>query len=196
MKRWHIIVIALVAGSWIASGAFWTVRENRRNAELEAQSPGMGPNDSWRRATNEERAAVVQVINKQLNAFKRRDFKTALLLQSTTLRANFSSPEKFERMMLSSYPDFCNFKSADYGRGRIHPSNNRVAMRVTISTERGEQLSSIYQLVQENDTWRIDGVSTGQWPGAPQNSPNVRSRDRGSRDARPQPNPTTPAIGA
>jgi hypothetical protein len=104
-------------------------------------------------------------------------------------------------MMLASHPDFCNFKRVEYGRGRVDPTNKRVAMRVVIVTSRNETIPSIYQLVQENGAWRIDGVSTGQWPGAPQNSPTSRQRDRDGREVQPPttvpPATSTPrAVGA
>jgi hypothetical protein len=167
MKRWHVLVIALIGCSWIATGAFWTIRENRRNAEVEAmqnreaQRGQMGDRSNWRVATSQERAAAVAVIGNQLKAFKNGDFQTALNLQSTQLRSNFSSPESFGRMMKENYPDYLTYKTVHFGRGRVPPSKEGISIRVVLTAQDGSEVHSVYHLIYEGKKLLITGVSGG-----------------------------------
>lgn len=170
MKRWHVLVIALIACSWIGTGAWWQVRENQRNALRDAMqgrnSGGGGGGDfdrsQWRLASPEERKAAVAVITDQINAFKRGDFEAALRLQSTSLRANFASADAFGTMMKTNYKDFLTPKSLDFGRGRVPAEAGHLSIRVGLIAQDGVEIRAVYHLVRENKAWRVAGVSGGQ----------------------------------
>lgn len=171
MKRWHVLVIALIACSWIGTGAWWQVRENQRNALRDAMQGrnaggGVGGGDfdrsQWRLASPEERKAAVAVITDQINAFKRGDFEAALKLQSTSLRANFASADAFGTMMKSNYKDFLTPKSLDFGRGRVPAEAGHLSIRVGLVAQDGVEIRAVYHLVRENKAWRVAGVSGGQ----------------------------------
>jgi hypothetical protein len=158
MKRWHILVIALVACSWIGTGAWWTVRENQRRAEHEA----MANRSNWRMATENERREAITVISNQFKAFQRGDFNTALNLQSTQMRSRFRSAQAFGAMMKANYPDYLSHKSAVFGRGRAPSDGSRISIRVNLIANDGSVLYSVYHLMRENKKLLIAGVSGGQ----------------------------------
>lgn len=164
MKNWPVVSVAVIAVLFIVLGSVFTVRDNRKQAEIDAN---MRSNDeirtayqSMRVASVKERAAATNVIKTQLTAFKKRDFAAAIKMQSAAMRSHFASPGEFGKMMLGSYPDFCNYKSVEFGRGRIG-TDKSVWMRVSLQTASGNELRSMYQLVHENGVLRISGVSVG-----------------------------------
>ena len=169
MQRWSVLSVAAIAVLFIVAGSFFTVRDNRQAALVQAQQPQQdspGGYRSLRVASEKERAAAATVIKRQLAAFKKRDFSAAMQLQSAPMRSRFASPREFGRMMLGSYPDFCNYKNVRFGRGRV-ATDKSVWMRVRLETASGNELHSMYQLVWEKGALRVGGVSTGGYSGRP-----------------------------
>ena len=132
--------------------------------ENRSATPRMDRGDrrSWPVAMPKERQAAIAVITSQLKAFKRGDFKTALSLQTAQMRAGFSSPEAFARMMKEVYPDYLDYQSVEFGRGRVPPSKNGISIRVVLMTRDGGPVQSVYHLQYENKKLLIAGVSGGQ----------------------------------
>ena len=166
MKRWHVLVIVLVACSWIGTAVRWKISDNQATAARQKlenrQAYERGDRRNWRIATPQERSAAVVVITSQLQAFKKGDFKTALSLQTAQLRAGFTSPDAFAAMMKANYPDYMSYQSVHFGRGRVPPSGKGISIRVVLTTRNGNEVQSVYHLSPENKKLRIAGVSGGQ----------------------------------
>lgn len=197
MQRWSVLSIAAIAVLFIVAGSIFTVRDNRQQALVRAQAPQQDSGRGYRslRVANEkERAAAATLIKQQLAAFKKRDFASAMQLQSASMKSRFASPQEFGRMMLGSYPDFCNYKSVRFGRGRI-AKDKSVWMRVRLQTASGNELHSMYQLIWEKGALRVGGVSTGE-PGGRPGNPHNGAPYRGAIPGAPQQKPQQKPVGA
>jgi hypothetical protein len=125
-----------------------------------AQSPFVKP----RAAKAGERAAAVSVIQAQLKAFGRDDYKAAVTYQSAGLRRTFPSTQAFRAMMLRTYPQFAHARSVAFGPAQCDPSGAHLAIRAVITGQDGVAVRAVYLLVREGKAYRVEGVAGGAQP--------------------------------
>ncbi|MBI4010800.1 MAG: DUF4864 domain-containing protein [Candidatus Rokubacteria bacterium] len=109
-------------------------------------------------ATDVERraAAMQQVVLDQLAAFRRGDWGTAYGFASGTIRAQFS-PEAFRQMVTRGYASIAASTSASVLRTEADdPQKGYVEVRVY--GQNGENVDALYELVDEQGAWKINGV--------------------------------------
>jgi len=115
----------------------------------------------WRPATTEERKAAITSIKAQLDAFRRNDYDRAVFYQSSNLRRQFPSVAIFRRTIKSSYPQFADYKTVDFGHGRSTPDGSHLKMRVWLTGRDGVTVRAVYLMVLEEKVFRVDGVIGG-----------------------------------
>ncbi len=101
-------------------------------------------------------AAMQQVVLDQLAAFRRGDWGTAYGFASETIRAQFS-PEAFRQMVTRGYASIAASTSASVLRTEADdPQKGYVEVRVY--GQNGENVDALYELVDEQGAWKINGV--------------------------------------
>jgi hypothetical protein len=121
-----------------------------------AQAPATG-----RAAKTVERQAAINSIQAQLKAFGRDDYKTAILYQSTGLKKNFLTPDAFRTMMLRTYPEFAHYKRVVFGPARCDLTGAHLQILASVTGQDGVTVPSVYLMVREGKTYRVEGVAGG-----------------------------------
>ena len=107
--------------------------------------------------------AVSEPITRQLEAFRRDDYDAAYVLASSGVRQEFDRQE-FERMVKGGYPEIARSTFAFVSRTETGPDGHVLA-HVKIQGANGNSIEALYDMVQEGDGWRINGVVTRPDPG-------------------------------
>jgi hypothetical protein len=110
----------------------------------------------------ESRAAIVQVIQEQMEAFKRDDHDAAFSLASPAIQRQFGTPERFIRMVIAGYMPVFRPRSVLFLD--LVEDAGRPIQRVIVEGPDGEAVLALYPMVRLADgRWRIDGcVLLGQ----------------------------------
>jgi hypothetical protein len=101
-------------------------------------------------------------IMRQLEAFRRGDFDTAYGFASRTIHTLFDRA-RFEQMVSGSYPEIARSLAAVVKRVEDAPTG-QVYLFVTVYGANGKSVDAVYEMVDENGEWKINGVVTR--PGA------------------------------
>ena len=72
--------------------------------------------------------------------------------------------EAFERMVKGGYPEIARSTFALVSRTEVAPDGH-VYVNVKIRGANGNSIEALYDMVRENDGWRINGVVTKPDPG-------------------------------
>ena len=102
-------------------------------------------------------------VMKQLEAFRRGDFDTAYTFASSEIKELFDRPA-FEHMVKIGYPEIARSTFASIAASTVAP-NGHVYLQIKIRGANGNSIEAIYDLVLENDQWKINGVSAKPDPG-------------------------------
>ena len=116
-------------------------------------------------AVDSRRAFIVDVIDTQLEAFKRDDASAAFAFASPDIQAIFGTPANFLKMVAEAYQPVYRSQSVTYLD--LIEKNGRILQRVLFSGPEGKQVLALYVMERQLDeTWRIAGCilvdSTGQ----------------------------------
>jgi uncharacterized protein DUF4864 len=103
-----------------------------------------------------DRAAIRQVIQGQVDAFRRDDGPAAFGYASPTIQGMFGSPDVFMDMVRQGYQPVYRPRAFDFRE--IVDLNGQPAQRVDVIGPDGRPVIAIYPMRQLPDgTWRIDG---------------------------------------
>jgi hypothetical protein len=103
-----------------------------------------------------DRAAIRQVIEAQVDAFRRDDGNAAFSLASPTIQGLFGSPEIFMDMVRQGYQPVYRPRAFDFRE--IVSLHGQPAQKVYVIGPDGRPVTAIYPMRQLPDgTWRIDG---------------------------------------
>jgi hypothetical protein len=102
--------------------------------------------------------AAGRVILEQLDAFRRDDFDTAFTLASATIHDQFDRP-RFEAMVRGGYPEIARSVSALIEGGQRGDSGE-LFLFLTIRGVNGLAVQAVYEMINENGRWRVNGVVT------------------------------------
>jgi hypothetical protein len=101
-------------------------------------------------------AAMVQTVLEQLAAFRRDDWSAAYGYASSAIQARFP-PEAFRRMVTTGYAAIArSARSTVLGTEVLDSRHGLVEIRV--EGQDGQTVDALYELVEEQGAWRIDGV--------------------------------------
>jgi len=106
--------------------------------------------------TDADRAAIRQVIEAQVDAFRRDDGDAAFGLASPTIQGMFGSPDIFMDMVRQGYQPVYRPRAFDFRE--IVDLHGQPAQKVYVIGPDGRPVTAIYPMRQLPDgTWRIDG---------------------------------------
>lgn len=166
-----LAVLMLVAlGSW--TWYFLTAQKNTvlRRGNIRIVPRQTRPLPPQRAATAAERKAASIAIRAQLDAFKKDDYKRAMIYQSKGLRKNFGTPEKFRAMMRFNYPQFAQYQKVEFGKSLAQGegAETSLIMPISLTGTDGIEVQATYVMVKEDGQYRVASVLGGNAPGAPQ----------------------------
>jgi hypothetical protein len=105
--------------------------------------------------TNPKSAA--EPVVKQLEAFRRGDFDTALTFASGMIKAQFDR-QAFETMVRGGYPEIARSTFAAVTKTELE-SPGLAYVTVKIRGVNGQAVEALYELIWE-EGWKINGVAT------------------------------------
>jgi Domain of unknown function (DUF4864) len=111
-------------------------------------------------------AAMARTVLDQLAAFRRGDWAAAYAFASSAIQAQFG-PEAFRAMVTGGYAPIARSVSAVVGR------TEALDAEVRVEGENGETIDALYELVEEQGTWRVNGVVTRPIERGPTASPAI-----------------------
>jgi len=105
-----------------------------------------------------DRAAITNVIERQMAAFAKDDAATAFSFASPAIQHQFGSPDTFMQMVESGYRAVYRPRSVSFREARR--AADRVIQEVDVIGPDGNGVRAFYIMERESDgSWRIDGVS-------------------------------------
>jgi uncharacterized protein DUF4864 len=108
--------------------------------------------------TAADRAAITNVIERQMAAFAKDDAATAFSFASPAIQHQFGSPDTFMHMVESGYRAVYRPRSVSFREARR--AEDRVIQEVDVIGPDGNGVRAFYIMERESDgSWRIDGVS-------------------------------------
>jgi len=110
------------------------------------------------------RADMARTVLDQLAAFRRDDWAAAYAYASATIQSRFDL-EAFRQMVTGGYAPIARSTTATVSHvDVVDPSHGLVEVRVEGAN--GEMIDALYELVDEQGQWRINGVLTRPVEGA------------------------------
>jgi hypothetical protein len=104
------------------------------------------------------------VISEQLDAFTRDDAPRAFALATTSIRAQFGTPEAFFNMVRSTYPVVYRRKTVQFEQPVV--IDGTVIQPVRMTDTEGRAWLALYPMQRQADgSWRIDGCQLAKTPG-------------------------------
>ena len=104
----------------------------------------------------DQAAAMARVVLDQLAAFRRDDWASAYAFASSGIQAQFR-PEAFRAMVTQGYAPIARSRTATVGRVEAFDAH-RGLVEVRVEGENGETIDALYELVEEQGAWRVNGV--------------------------------------
>jgi hypothetical protein len=101
---------------------------------------------------------MAQTVVEQLAAFRRGDWAAAYAFASSAIQAQFE-PEAFRAMVTHGYAPIARSATATVGRVEVL-DGRRGLVEVQVVGENGETIDALYELVEEQGAWRVNGVLT------------------------------------
>ena len=102
--------------------------------------------------------AAGRVVMQQLDAFRRGDFDAAFAFASATIHEQFDRG-RFEQMVRGGYPEIARSVSAVID-GSKRGDTGQVYLFLSIHGDNGNVVEAVYELVNEQGAWRVNGVVT------------------------------------
>ena len=110
------------------------------------------------------RADMARTVLDQLAAFRRDDWTAAYAYASAAIQSHFDL-EAFRQMVTGGYAPIARSTTATVSHVEVvDPSHGLVEVRVEGAN--GEMIDALYELVDEQGQWRINGVLTRPVEGA------------------------------
>lgn len=107
-------------------------------------------------ATDRDREAIRDMVQKQIEAFKSDDAMRAFSFAAPALQSMFGSPERFMAMVRDSYQPV--YRPRSYTMGQFKEGPEGSSLSVSIQDAEGIDWTAIYTLEQQSDgSWRISG---------------------------------------
>lgn len=103
-----------------------------------------------------DRAAIREVIRRQLDAFRREDGQAAFSYASPEIQRQFGTPEAFMRMVKHGYPHVYEAREADFRE--LAMAGGQPTQAVLVVGADGSTAMALYRMERQPDgSWRIDG---------------------------------------
>jgi uncharacterized protein DUF4864 len=102
--------------------------------------------------------AAGRVVMQQLDAFRRGDFEAAFTFASASIHDQFDR-SRFEQMVRGGYPEIARSISAVID-GSKRGDGGQLYLFLSIRGDNGNVVEAVYELVNEQGAWRVNGVVT------------------------------------
>ncbi len=120
---------------------------------------GMVLTGMWLTAGMTARAAahdeVQNVVQLQLEAFRKNDFNTAYGFAHSGIKRQFTVPQ-FEQMVRGGFPAMLKPGAAEFAE--VRKEGEIAEVQVILTDEKGSRIGFQYLLEKDNGSWRIVGV--------------------------------------
>jgi uncharacterized protein DUF4864 len=126
------------------------------------------------------RAGMTRTVLDQLAAFRRDDWIAAYTYASSTIQARFGL-EAFRQMVTSGYAPIARSARATVSHVEVVDAG-RGFVEVRVEGANGETVDALYELVDEQGSWRINGVLTRPVGGATAELPRATTRLLSTRE--------------
>ena len=103
-----------------------------------------------------DRAAIRDVITRQLDAFQRDDAPRAFSFAAPNIQSMFGTPERFMDMVRQAYPAVHRPRTVDFTR---LTDTDGVVQEVELVGPNGTAQTALYSLERGPDGWRITGCT-------------------------------------
>jgi Domain of unknown function (DUF4864) len=114
--------------------------------------------------SGDPRAAMTRTVLDQLAAFRRDDWATAYTYAASAIQARFGL-EAFRQMVTSGYAAIARSTRATVSRVEVVDAYHGL-VEVRVDGANGETVDALYELVDEQGSWRIEGVLSRPTDGA------------------------------
>jgi hypothetical protein len=101
--------------------------------------------------------AIQSVITRQIEAFRRDDAGGAFAFASPTIQGIFGDADNFIGMVRRGYPQV--YRPRAYSFAGIEDRDGRLYQRVRIEGPDGKAVIALYEMIEIDGQWRINGVS-------------------------------------
>ena len=118
---------------------------------------------------------MTRTVLDQLAAFRRDDWAAAYAYASSTIQARFGL-EAFRQMVTSGYAPIARSATGHRVAASRWSDAGHGLVEVRVEGANGETVDALYELVDEQGSWRINGVLTRPVDGATARAPAGRSR--------------------
>lgn len=98
---------------------------------------------------------IETIISQQIAAFRKDDAKTAFSFASPMIQKRFRTPEFFLQMVAQGYPQVYRPKSFRFAERA--EAGERTLQKVIVVGPSGAEVTAIYELMQIDGKWRING---------------------------------------
>ena len=115
------------------------------------------------------RADMTRTVLDQLAAFRRDDWSAAYAFASSAIQARFPL-EAFRLMVTGGYPSIARSARAAVSRVEVVDAAHGL-VEVRVEGANGEAVDALYELVDEQGQWRVNGVLTRPVEGATARAP-------------------------
>lgn len=130
----------------------------RRLAMTLALVFGLG-NPAWAQGND-----IEATIGGQIEAFLADDFARAFTFASPNIQRIFRTPENFGAMVRGGYPMV--WRPADVRFLELRDVSGSLWQKVMITDEKGRSHILDYQMIEQENGWKINGVQLLKQPGA------------------------------
>jgi hypothetical protein len=105
--------------------------------------------------TDRDKAKIVSVIKKQLEALQKDDATTAFDCASEVIQTQFGSPQVFIEMVKTAYPTVYRPRSVIFEEAA--PIKGAIAQPVLLLGQDDELVMAYYLMIEQADGWKING---------------------------------------
>ena len=133
MRHFRSIICLAIIGMWLGAGI------NAQAAEKEAPA----------------KAEVRNVIQSQLEAFRKNDFKTAYSFAHSGVKGQFTQAQ-FEQMVRGGFSSMIMPGAVDFGE--VHEDGLSAEIQVILIDKKGNRSGFQYLLEKDNGKWCISAV--------------------------------------
>jgi hypothetical protein len=100
---------------------------------------------------------IASIIQQQLDAFTFNDYEEAYRLASKKIKDQFSL-DQYAQMVRAEYPEITKSLSVSFGEIHLSPDPTHATARVEITGFNHKKVTAEYQMIREEEGWRVDGV--------------------------------------
>jgi hypothetical protein len=150
----------------ITFGIFgWQLRAfNQRNADAQSAVDNITEevppaNTHWHEATTEVRMGVAASIRGFLKSFQKNDSADALHFHTRAVRHQFTAPQEYMQLMRHNYPIIASNQRSKFRFVNMDKTHHFANAGLTIWDAEGRALETVYQLVFQDNQWRIFGIA-------------------------------------